>query len=102
VLNPGLNEERSNTVDNDNGVVVLGSDSLNELVSLEPSSQVPAVTHVAIECDVFFTRVGGDEDEGSVLVLGEIASALEVKVVEQVRERGMVLTSADSDGFKGL
>lgn len=52
VFNPGFKNERSNAVCDDDGVVVLGRDREDELVSFVPSGQIIPVTLISIDRNV--------------------------------------------------
>lgn len=52
VLNPRFKNERSNAVRNDDGVVILGGDGEDELISLMPSGQILPVTCVSINRNI--------------------------------------------------
>ena len=67
-----------------------------------PSCEVLAIAHVAVDSDVLLARVRRDKDEGSILLLGKVASALEVEVVEKVRNRGVIFASPNADCFERL
>lgn len=52
MIDPGFDDQRTNGVDDHDSVVVLSSDSKNELVTLMPCSQILPITRISIYSDV--------------------------------------------------
>ena len=124
-VDPRLNDDRSDRVDDDDRVVVVRGDGLDEVVAVEPGlgrdrarrqsvissptdnktgptthGEVLPVPNVAVHGDVLLSRVRVDEHEGGVASLcGRVGSG-EIKVVEMPRDRCPVLSRLGLDSLE--
>ncbi len=64
------------------GVVILRSDRVDEIVSTVPGRQVASVTFITIDGNVLLARVRVEEDEGSASSDGHVPCAREVEIIE--------------------
>ncbi|KAI6772755.1 hypothetical protein HG530_003713 [Fusarium avenaceum] len=76
-------QDRANSMEDDNGVGADGGNVLDELVSLLPQSEVLAVTKVAVNLNVAFASVGIGENNGCHVWLADEGSCLIPLVVLQ-------------------
>lgn len=72
VVNPLLEEDGSNGVDDNDGVLTGGGNGLDQVVTVVPESKVLAVTTVSVNINVSLTRVGRDESQTD----GSLASGI--------------------------
>jgi len=66
VVVEAVNKDRADRVNDNNGVVAQRGDVLDQSLTTLPKSEIVAVTSVAINGDVTFTRIGVDEDDSGV------------------------------------
>jgi len=105
MLVPGLNQDGTDSVHDDNGVVALGSNSVDESVTLVPKGEVVAVALIAIEDNVSFTSISvGEHDAGTADLESTVSkgSLLGVGVVvDDALESATVAENLGLDGLEG-
>ena len=106
-------------MNDDNSVGVVGSDSVDEVVTVVPGSQLPRpmsdtenrrgkvthvllVTGVAVDSDVGLTRVRSDKDESDIRTSGSGNSTIDIKVIKPPVDGRTILAGASLDSFEGL
>ena len=66
----------------DNSVLVAVGDSSDQIFTILPQCQILAITLIAIDCDVAFTAVGSDENEGHVLAACNVLCRVRISVTK--------------------
>jgi hypothetical protein len=104
VLVPRLDQDRADSVHDNNSVVALGSDSVDEDVAVVPEGEVVAVALVAIEDDVAFTGSSvGKDDACTVDLLSAVGKSSLLGnsvVVDDALDRSTVAKNLGLDGLK--
>lgn len=105
MLVPGLDQNSTDSVHDDNGVVALGSDSVDELITGIPKSEVVAVSLISIEDNVSLTSIGVREDNASTADLkGTVSKGRLLSVgvvVDDALESATVVENLGLDGLEG-
>lgn len=105
MLVPGLDQDSTDSVHDDNGVVALGSNGVNELITGIPQSEVVAVTLIAIEDDVSFTSGSVCENNARTADLRNTVSKGSLLgvgvVVNDALDGAAVAEDLGLDGLKG-
>lgn len=57
MVNPRFEDQRTNRVGDNDGVIVLRSDSKNELVALVPRSEILPIARISIDSDVTLRNI---------------------------------------------
>lgn len=105
MLVPGLDQDSTDSVHDDDSVVALRSNGVDELVTSIPKGEVVAVTLIAIEDDVSLTSVGvrkdnaGTADLESTVSKGGLLSGS--VVVDDALESAAVAENLSLDGLEG-
>ena len=77
---PLFHDDGADAVDHDNGLLVDGSNCLDQLVSVVPRVQVSSVTSVALDSDVALATIAVDAHDSYISVLSCTSSLLRVVV----------------------
>lgn len=105
VLVPGLDQYGADGVHDDNGVVALGSNSVDELVTSIPKSEVVAVSLIAIKDNVSLASISVREHNACTADLKSTVSKSSLLsvgvVVDDALEGTAVVENLSLDGFEG-
>jgi hypothetical protein len=105
MLVPGLDQDGADGVHDDNGVVALGSNSVDELITGIPKSEVVAVSLIAIKDNVSLASIGVREHNACTTNLESTVSKSSLLgvgvVVDDALEGAAVVENLSLDGFEG-
>jgi len=77
---PLFHDDGTDAVDHDDGLLVDGSNCLDQLVSVMPRVQVSSVASVALNSDVTLATIAVDAHDSYISVLGCTGSLLRIVV----------------------
>lgn len=102
---PGLDQDGTNSVHDDDGVVALRGDSVDKSVAIVPKCEVVTVALIAIEDDITFASVCVREDNaGTFNLLGTVSEGSDLSgcgVVEDALDRATVAENLSLDSLEG-
>lgn len=101
MVNPCLHVDGTWLVIDNNNVGRDIGDREHKLITRMPSSQVPPVSNVAIDINVFFSAIAVEEHHGDVGSSRGADRQVVIKVIERPRNEGLVHDSTSLDGLEG-